>query len=114
MKTYLFAFTTALMMMSQAQAAPEGSRPNFNQYCNGKAINTIVNLKNDGHPISGTCQLGFKANATNTLERGAMRDPIIQNACKGKSKGAAVTVKLNGKAIAGKCDVIFKSEMKRS
>lgn len=111
-KIVLFAATLIAVSMN-IQAHPEGSRPDHSKLCNGKAINTKVNVKADGHDIQGTCQLGFKANNPDALERGAMRDLAIQKACVGKAKGTAVTVKVNSKAVPGKCDIVFKSNMKR-
>jgi len=106
-----------LFATTAVYAAPEskGNRPDFSKLCQGKAVNTKITATHDGRSINGTCQLGFKANNPNSLERGAHRDSNIQNACHAKAKGAAVTVKYNGKNIPGTCDVLFKSEMgKRS
>lgn len=105
MKKSLFVFCTALFTISTAYAHPENSRPDFSSFCKGKAVNSEIFIKNDGDSVEGTCVVGFKANQAANLERGVMRDPVVQNACKGKAIGTAVTVKVNGKSIAGKCEM---------
>ncbi len=89
--------------------AADAKRPDFSQLCQGKALNSKVKTQFDGRSIEGTCQLGFKANQANALERGQMREAAVQNACVGKAKGTAVNVKVANKSVAGKCDVVFKS-----
>lgn len=115
MKRAIFVITTALLMMTTANAAPDsqGKRPDFGNLCQGKAVNSKVTAKHGDRTIEGTCQIGFKATNPNALDRGASRDPAIQNACKAKAKGSAVVAKLNGKNIAGKCDINFKPNMRR-
>lgn len=113
MKKVLLVVTLGLVWVMNVQAAPDiGKRTDHSRFCQGKALNSKVNIKNNGRDIQGTCQLGFKANEANKLERGVMRNPSIQQACIGKAKGVSIIVKVNGKAIAGKCDVIFKPNMR--
>ena len=112
MNKSIFLLIGTLFALNVAHAAPDaGKRPDFSQQCAGKAVNTKISVKAGDRTMQGTCQLGFKPNTPNGLERGAMRDPVVQNACKGKTKGTATTIKLNGKSIAGKCDVMFRPEM---
>lgn len=115
----LLALTTANTYAgSKAQGGEK--RPDFNQLCLNKAVNTKVNAKHGDRTIAGTCQLGFKANNAQDL-RGGQRpaagqqrpSDVTANACKGKPKGTAVTVKIEGKNIAGKCDMIFKPTMNK-
>lgn len=113
MKKTLLCFAAILFSMSTVQAAPDTKRPDLSKLCQGKAINSKVNTKQGDRTFEGTCQIGFKANNPQALERGAMRDPAIQNACKGKTKGAATVAKVDGKNIAGKCDITFKSNARR-
>ena len=114
MKKIMLLLTLGLMGMSAVQAAPQNSaRPDMSKLCQGKAINSKIKTTMGDRQIEGTCQIGFKANHPDALERGAMREPTIQNACKGKAKGQAVTAKMNGKMIAGKCDIIFKGNGRR-
>ncbi|MBQ1494342.1 MAG: hypothetical protein IIZ37_05585 [Acinetobacter sp.] len=109
MRKMLFAATLAVLSVMNAHAAPDANkRLNHNQLCQGKEINSKVNINNNGRDIQGTCQLGFKPDQVKSLERGEMRDPSIQKACLGKSKGAPATITVNGKSINGKCDVVFK------
>lgn len=113
MKKIVLIATSLIAVSMNIQAHPEGSRPDLSKLCVGKAVNTKINTKSNGHDIQGACQLGFKANNPDSLERGAMRDPVIQKSCVGKAKGAVVTAKVNGKSVPGKCDIVFKSNMKR-
>lgn len=113
MKKTLLCFTAILFSMSTVQAAPDTKRPDLSKLCQGKAINSKVSSKQGDRIFEGTCQIGFKANNSQTLERGTMRDTTIQNVCKGKTKGAATVAKVGGKNIAGKCDITFKSNTHR-
>lgn len=115
MKKIIFSIFTALFMLSTANAAPDtqGKRPDFNNLCHGKAVNTKVKTQHGDRKIEGSCQIGFKATNPNALERGDNRLPAVQNACKNKAKGSAITVKVNNKNIAGKCDTTFKPNMSR-
>ena len=112
MKKWALVFTSVLFGFTTAHAAEDTKRPDFSQLCNGKAVNTKLTAKHDGRSIEGTCQIGFKANDKNALQRGAMRDPAVKDACKGKAKGTAINVKIDGKQVAGKCDVQFRPNMK--
>lgn len=115
MKKFVLGIVTSLFMLTTVNAAPDtqGKRPDFNNLCHGKAVNTKVKTKLGDRTVEGSCQIGFKATNANALERGDNRLPAVQNACRNKAKGSAVTVKVNNKNIAGKCDSIFKSNMKR-
>lgn len=113
MKKIVLIATTLIAFSMNIQAHSDGSRPDMSKLCNGKAINTRINTKANGHDIQGACQLGFKANNPGLLERGAMRDPAIQKSCVGKAKGTVINVKVNGKFVSGKCDIVFKSNIKR-
>lgn len=113
MKKIALCIATAFIAISAAHAEPEHKRPDISKLCQGKALNSKVVSKNGDRSIEGTCQIGFKANNPQALERGAMRDPAIQNACKGKAKGTAAIAKVDGKNISGKCDMTFKPNMRR-
>ena len=110
-KTIFIAFMTTLAF-AQSHAAQE-KRPDPTQFCQGKAVNAKVVSKMGDRQMEGTCQIGFKASSPNALERGAMRDPAVQNACKGKAKGTSVVAKVNAKNIPGKCEIIFKGNGRR-
>ncbi|MBU3845665.1 MAG: hypothetical protein H9855_01560 [Candidatus Acinetobacter avistercoris] len=115
MKNINIVLITLLMTFTafNASAHDNTKRPDTTKLCQGKAINTRVSQKIGDRTLEGTCQIGFKANQSNGLDRGLMRDPAIQNACKGKVKNTAVVAKVDGKNIPGKCDIVFRSAMKR-
>ena len=112
MKKTVFIALMATLAFTQANAAQE-KRPDPAQLCQGKAVNAKVSTKMGDRQMEGTCQIGFKATNPNTLERGAMRDPAVQNACKGKAKGTAVVAKVDGKSVPGKCELISKGNGRR-
>ena len=109
MKKVLFVTALGLFSIMNVNAASDvGKKPNPNQLCQGKAVNSQVNTNRNGRDIQGTCQLAFKPDQVKGLERSQMRDPSIQKACIGKSKGTPITITVNGKSVTGKCDVVFK------
>lgn len=115
MKKIVLSFVSAMVIFSAlgVQAYDDVKRPDTSKLCQGKALNTKVSQKIGDRTMAGSCQIGFKANNADALDRGAMRDPAIQNICKGKTKGAAVIAKVDGKSVSGKCDIVFRSDMKR-
>ncbi|MQW92539.1 hypothetical protein GFH30_06820 [Acinetobacter wanghuae] len=113
MKKIALAIATLLTAITVVHAAPDAKRPDMSKLCQGKALNSKVVSKHGDRTIEGSCQIGFKANNPQALERGAMRNPAVQNTCKGKAKGTAAVVKVDGKNIAGKCDITFKPNMRR-
>ena len=98
------------MTTVQANAQPQGARPDFSKLCAGKALNSKVTAKMGDRTMQGTCQMGFKATKMDELPRGSQREPAVQNACKGKAKGQAVQVKVANKTVKGQCEIQFRPD----